>query len=402
MTHEKSNSKIIAIWLGLFLIFAIVVINSIGTQPSTEINSTPQLTNISLALYNDTGPIVISGNGNASGYPGSGTPTDPYIISNFNFTGGDGTSLLLIEDTTDYIIVKDNLFTGGRNGIKLDNINNTYILNNNITGALIHGVVFVDSFNTRLEGNDISYNGNCNGTLFLSLATHGGSGGWWDPSGDSVVVNNTIHHNKAAGLTIEEGTNITIMGNDVSDNGMCSHSLLKFDQEGDHPQGNGIEVKNGTSIDIEHNNITGNQNFGVDIWSNTSQIDVRDNNFVNNGLEPQANDNGTDNIFDGNFWDDWISGNYSVSGTSDNDDLHPRSALQDVYFDQKDFLPQGTLTVTSTETAEIQTVTETTLVGDVTTTFTTTITTTVTETPLILPLLIIPVFLLNRVWRRKQ
>lgn len=81
----------------------------------------------------------------------------------------------------------------------------------------------------------------------------------------------------------------------------------------------------GSGIDIEHNNITINANFGVDIWSTSSQVDVRDNNFVNNGLEPQANDNGTDNIFDGNYWDEWISCNYSISGNSGNYDIHPRS-----------------------------------------------------------------------------
>jgi parallel beta-helix repeat protein len=63
---------------------------------------------------------------------------------------------------------------------------------------------------------------------------------------------------------------------------------------------------------------------GVDLNENSVYNQIFDNCFIGN-LPYQAVDNGTNNTFTSNFWDDWIgSGPYNISGTANNSDNNPR------------------------------------------------------------------------------
>jgi len=62
---------------------------------------------------------------------------------------------------------------------------------------------------------------------------------------------------------------------------------------------------------------------GVHLNENSSYNQIYDNCFIEN--VPQAVDNGTNNTFTSNFWDDWNgSGPYEIAGTANNTDDNPR------------------------------------------------------------------------------
>ena len=85
------------------------------------------------------------------------------------------------------------------------------------------------------------------------------------------------------------------------------------------------------NCNIEFNLITSNGLIGIYLGSNSMNFTIHRNAFIDNNLEEdsQAIDNGSgsmwfdDILMEGNFWNEWISGFYTIGGTAGSVDLYP-------------------------------------------------------------------------------
>lgn len=344
--HKKMirSLSLITLLIGVYVTASVQI--TYGLTPNIDLNGNLKLQVVSSPIStNGTGGFaVIASSGN-------GSVSNPWIINNLEITGTGTENLISIANTNDYFIIEENTLIGGLNGILLNNADNGYILNNTIKSNYLAGISFVDSFNTRVESNEISDNGSgCGSRLSLSqikLAGHAGGGVTYDPSGDSVVVGNHIFDNWVSGIVIEDAINITIQGNIIENNGnvcpLMSNSISL--NQISHRDGYGIDIQDGSGNMISNNEISNNAQWGIITEVNSVDNSIRDNNLKNNVFNPQASDNGTRNIYDGNYWDDLSGIKYDLAGLMNNSDLHPRGAENTIYFDQHDFFPNRTVII---------------------------------------------------------
>ena len=99
--------------------------------------------------------------------PGEGTKGNPYIIEGLNITGSTGI-LLLIEDTTVYFRIQNNIIngvTGASDGIYLSNVTNGLIKNNIVTNCKV-GIQLSSAEHLIITGNTVSY------CLFTGISLH--------------------------------------------------------------------------------------------------------------------------------------------------------------------------------------------------------------------------------------
>ena len=97
-----------------------------------------------------TTPIFITGDSDlqsqtlSNGWTGSGTFTDPIVITGINIGLSSGQSGLVIKDTTLHVHVDGGVISGGENGVVLSNVKNVnldslVISDSGIAEILING-----------------------------------------------------------------------------------------------------------------------------------------------------------------------------------------------------------------------------------------------------------------------
>ncbi|MHA2271001.1 MAG: right-handed parallel beta-helix repeat-containing protein [Candidatus Hodarchaeales archaeon] len=191
-------------------------------------------------------PIFINNNLDFEmlGFPGSGTPGDPYIIAGYNITFAT-TTLIHIQDTTKYFIVRDNWLDGiggsyygiylqnaihgaidnntirhGSNGIFLASSAQMNITYNQVYENLENGIVLQNSNWTYIGYNTVYENGNATISWYL-LATGGsGHGIYLDPSNYNTITHNTIYSNDAEGIFLYLCERVTISYNEIYENAL--------------------------------------------------------------------------------------------------------------------------------------------------------------------------------------
>ncbi len=147
---------------------------------------------------------------------------------------------------------------------------------------------------------------------------------------NSTLINNTINNSKMIGSIVHYGGSALLLY-DCSHNNFTGNKVLNSEKIGISFDGN---CNNNTFL---RNIIANNSQFGIYInsWINENNTFYL-NNFINNGI--QAEDNGDnnrwDNIFAGNYWDDYsgvdinlIDGigdtSYLILGTAGKSDFKP-------------------------------------------------------------------------------
>ncbi|MFW9915017.1 MAG: nitrous oxide reductase family maturation protein NosD [Candidatus Thorarchaeota archaeon] len=191
-------------------------------------------------------PIFIDDNSDFKilGFPGSGTSSDPYIIAGYNITFAT-TTLIHIQDTTVYFIIRDNWLDGidgSYYGIYLQNVINGAIDNNTIRHGsdgiflassawanitynqvyenLENGIVLQNSNWTYIGYNTVYENGNATISWFLLAAGGSGHGIYLDPSIHNTITHNTIYSNDAEGILLYLSKRVTISYNEIYENAM--------------------------------------------------------------------------------------------------------------------------------------------------------------------------------------
>jgi parallel beta-helix repeat protein len=212
--------------------------------------------------YQNHDPIFIDENSDFVnlGFPGEGTPINPYIIEGYNFTSLT-THLINIQDVDVYFIIQVNLFNGldsGYNAINLQNVTNCVITNNKITRSE-NGVELDDCNQNWILNNTISNNSN------YGIYLH-------SDSNSNIIDWNTICENHEAIMMFE------CHNNTLSYNNMSNNSIR------------GIRFMSSHNITVSTNIISYN-NFGGIVIGNSRNASIKNNiiyNHTENGILLQA------------------------------------------------------------------------------------------------------------------
>ena len=151
-------------------------------------------------------PIRIMKNADiaAFGFPGDGTPSNPYVIEGLNITSACQT-LIHIQETTAYFCIRNNLLnglTGEHNGIYLLGLQQQRSINSNIISNCKNGIYLEDCHHeTTITNNIIS---NC---------------GWAGIHGGSTITHNTISNCGMEGIHLEDSRGSIITHNTISNCG---------------------------------------------------------------------------------------------------------------------------------------------------------------------------------------
>jgi hypothetical protein len=140
-----------------------------------------------------------------------------------------------------------------------------------------------------------------------------------------MLTNNTLE-----GLNFSYSTNNTAIANIITDNNVAGVVILnsKFNlfvknivsNHSDPIYGYGITLQYSSSNNTFLNNSIHHNNFyGFFIATPSFNNTIKWNDFVNNNIytTTQAFDNGTDNVFTSNYWDEWISPDFNNDGFVD-------------------------------------------------------------------------------------
>ena len=350
-------------------------------------------------------PIEILNNSafGTSGYnfPGGGTVSNPYQITGYNITDSSK-PLIYIENTTAYFVIQD---------CHLDGINKVHdgiYLRNVTLGTISHNILsnvhwscyLYRSLNNVIENNRMSNSSDAtivldrsggNGVFDNEIQNSAGNGISIGPySGSTQIFRNTITDIASNGITVGADSQADIINNTLSDIGGYG-MLLNWHVQNNKINGNiisntslasiylsdtagtanywrGAIISNNTilnskqqgilfgtrnrGIPITRNTIVNCAGYGIEINTNSNDTEVRWNNFFhNNGGSTQAFDDGTNNVFEYNHWNNHVAPDVDVNGIVD---IPYRINNNGLYFDGvNDYADLTDFTVSENFTIEL-------------------------------------------------
>ncbi|MCX8174429.1 MAG: right-handed parallel beta-helix repeat-containing protein [Thermoplasmata archaeon] len=240
---------------------------------------------------------------------GTGSPWDPYIISDWEIDGSGFGSCIYIGNTSAWFVIKncylhnasgnsnpfyDNAavqLRNARNGVVRESVilNFTYgvyltqgseknqVLSNTISNGsdLGQGVYLLSSSNNTIADNTIfdNFNGiyiaysTNNSLINNSVASNGQYGVYIQDADGNKIRNNDVHHNSAAGIYSNYGDNNEILSNAI------------------YANQKGVEFAYSTYNNITGNNISGNPTCGVHIYWSSHHNLIANNRIISNAWE---------------------------------------------------------------------------------------------------------------------
>ena len=359
LENRKFETKILAFFAAMvtFLIIALCFESGNNLNDNQRFTENRNENSIrSSGSWDLTGtPIVINGNTDwaikAASEPwcsGSGTWSDPYIIENVTINGLNASSCIAINNSDVYFIIQNsNLYnaseyTGNPSdntydaGIKLTDVTNGKLLNNNCSKNNWYGIYIKNGFNNSIIENNVSYN-LFNGIELLhaenslvranEVNNNNRKGIEISYSYNSIIWGNTANFNEW-GITVSNSDGSIVKNNIANNNG---HYGIDLDSEHIDVQGNtandnenGIYLSWKANNDI-HNNTVSENMIGIYLW-NSNNNKIYDNNASNNfftgiklyGFHSKSNNNEiTNNYVNGNgndgIWLDYNCHNNTIS-----------------------------------------------------------------------------------------
>jgi parallel beta-helix repeat protein len=257
---------------------------------------------------------------------------------------------MYLEDLSHFNVSNNHIYDNRWNGIEiLGYCNDSYISNNIIHDNVASGIRISQPKNTEIAGNVIENCGN-SGIQFMGL------------SFDTIIRDNNITGISGAGIQMGTSTGVLIQENNVvnaSDEGMYLINGMNLQIKANmisHSGGDGISLAscgmaeiadNSISFSVENglrdsssenstylrNEFTANGLYGLVFGDTCSNATASWNCFIDSGNEPQVCDDGQDNTFIYNYYDEWTSPDtnsdsivdnpYSIDGTTGNGDAFP-------------------------------------------------------------------------------
>jgi parallel beta-helix repeat protein len=270
-------------------------------------------------------------------------------------------------------LISQNIFHRRYRGIDIIDVANMVITGNTIEDNLLHGIgsegfmngcVISDNSIRRCEGagvwspsaydSEISRNiiTDCDGGGVLILAAaircqiadnlvvgSSGIGIQVGASADVEIIHNRVLDSSGRGFYVTSADRLDIYNNTIlncSDYGMdlrsFGNSLVHNNTIADC-DGTGIRINSGQYSTFQFNNVTGSTNQGIKTEASASNMTVTRNIFCGNGAASQASDDGGDNIYIFNYFNEWASPDansdgivdiaYDLDGAAQNTDPYP-------------------------------------------------------------------------------
>ncbi|MHA1928888.1 MAG: right-handed parallel beta-helix repeat-containing protein [Candidatus Thorarchaeota archaeon] len=333
-------------------------------------------------LYIPHEPIEIVSNDNFietaanEGWPGNGTAGNPFIISGYRISGLLYGQPLVIWDSDLHWRFINNLIEGGpgafcgtaignssngeisecifqdrHNGMSFISVSNIKVFNNIVRDCWGKGIDFagglddVEIWNNTIE--NCAGDGIHLGSLMFScfifqnrIDNCGMNGISIVGSQKSEISRNNITNCNQNGISIDHGFTDLIVENVIED-----------------ITGMGIDIQFSASSEVKDNEISRCGDYAVSLDSDCNHVRVLDNVFIDNGQSCQIFDSGTDNIFEQNYFDDWVSPDhdfdnivdvpYQIEGEAFNEDPYPVADLDYITRSLTETIDEG-----STNTSE--------------------------------------------------
>jgi len=224
----------------------------------------------------------------ASGWNGSGTPDDPYLLEGVMIQSYD--SCLTIRNTTAYFLVRSCVFMGTsvHSAVMLENVTNGRIENCTVAYAEV-GIRALHCMNMSLTGNSV-YSLLGTGLVVTDSAdvtvarndTRGAffTGASVEASKNVTFESNSVRNCRLSGILLSSSTAIGIRNNTITDcfKGVEIDSCSGCSLERNTLVENGIVVRGTTPAHYEHkigvDNVVNGKPVGYFIRHNNSVVDV--------------------------------------------------------------------------------------------------------------------------------
>ncbi|MHA2098985.1 MAG: right-handed parallel beta-helix repeat-containing protein [Candidatus Kariarchaeaceae archaeon] len=228
------------------------------------------------------------------------------------------------------LLTNNTLSFNSFNGIRIE-FSNDHVIQGNLVTSNIEGGIWLGGANRNIvDSNKVS-----NHDLGIIITIVDGTGN----SGYNIIRNNEILDG-IQGIYLLEGFDNIIEQNQIDGN--IGNSILferainnnvSYNHVSNGAQGFGIRGANTKDNILTCNVFENHLGYGFRTGPLTKNLTVYQNDFANNQQNPQAYDDGLDNIFENNYWseigstdldDDGINDlQYNIAGGSDNADFFP-------------------------------------------------------------------------------
>lgn len=161
-------------------------------------------------------PFVILGDEDfQSGFPGTGTKEDPYIIEEYNIRRNQEGVAISISNTTKYFVIRNCILLESNYGIKLENVaNGTAVICNN-TILTNYGIYIENTDGTLIDNNFCSFDDGYG--IYVSSCSN-------------VVINNNFVENRFLGIHIAYSSYIQVINN-ICDSNVVSGIRVFYSSE---------------------------------------------------------------------------------------------------------------------------------------------------------------------------
>jgi parallel beta-helix repeat protein len=354
---------IFLIILGILFAFSPIITLNLDFKNS-EFSDAISLDNDNLKISVVSGKIHIDNNWTAAKAAGictgGGTYSNPYIIRNLEIDGEGWEYCIWIENSNVYFkIEKCSLFNSLSilyGGIRLSNVNNSQIIDNNCYNNNI-GIVIIGGHNNIISGNTLNNNttgissyGNYH-NVFSENTIHNNEVGIYMyneigiNTGFNIISRNTLSDNEGYGIYLRDSHNDEISENIISENYFAihlrdSHNNDILGNTANYNNWTGVLLRDSWSNEISENDLCYNKGFGISLfdsgcYNNTISENIVNNNEVdgirmslrsnNNSIYLNCISNNTRNGYDvgsNNQWDNGVKGNYwsNYTGTDTDSD----------------------------------------------------------------------------------
>ena len=269
--------------------------------------------------------------------------------------------------------VDSNVITGRYRGLWLIDIYDVTITNNLIVDNLFHGIECVGFINGCLiSDNTVTRNTGSGIRILTAVDSEISRNNITDCDGTGIHVLNMVTNCQITDNYVEEVTSLGILLGNASSIEIMHNELINMSGDGINVlESNDIEIYNNTllnggddgiflkdsSLGLIHNNsIIGFDGIGILMDSGENStfrfnhiedstdygfmtdvgaelMEITRNVFINNGVAAQVCDNGENNIYIHNYYDDWVSPDvdsdqivdipYALDGDAENEDPYP-------------------------------------------------------------------------------
>lgn len=327
--------KSVSMFLIVCMLLIVFPVNGTPTTVTAETEATVQVME----------PIVVNSNAlfPTVGFTGNGTENDPYILDGVTIETDIENYGINISYTTAFFIIKNVEINGyiSLTGVKYGRITESQVQhiyleysdynsidNNRIENAALKVCIRLrDSNRNNITRNTcskgtwgIDVNGNKNIIVeneCLSMGTYMGIGIILNVGFNNTVISNVLTLNPV-GLRLWYSEYSYIFNNSIignTNNGVTiEHSQKNVFTENivSNNDGNGIILYSGTENCFQYNTIEINDGYGINMKINASNNQIDYNAFSGNCLdesypsEKQGFDEGQNNIFEYNYWSNWL------------------------------------------------------------------------------------------------